>query len=137
MSHKVLVAEDDEGIRSILRTRLQAAGYEVLAARNGLEALQRIKSWRPDAVVLDVNMPEMDGFTVLKSLQDAAGGPPPTLILTARHAADDVKMAIGLGAKDYLAKPFSEGQLLARVARLLRHAPPPAPAQPARPPVVL
>jgi two-component system OmpR family response regulator len=70
-------------------------------------------------MILDINMPELDGFGVLEALgQDA--GLTPILVLTARHAAEDVRRAIGLGAKDYLAKPFSESQLLARVARLLR-----------------
>jgi DNA-binding response OmpR family regulator len=75
---------------------------------------------RPDAIVLDINMPEMDGFEVLGALNSASTAMIPVLILTARHAVGDVQRAIGLGAKDYLAKPFSEAQLLARVRRLFR-----------------
>jgi DNA-binding response OmpR family regulator len=118
---RILVAEDDLGIRDLIRTRLVLAGYDVHTARNGVEAVDRIASLRPDAVVLDINMPELDGFGVLAMMPDIAGiGRIPVLVLTARHAADDVRRAVGLGAKDYLTKPFSESQLLARVARLLR-----------------
>jgi two-component system OmpR family response regulator len=116
---RILIAEDDAGIRDIIRTRLHMAGYEVETARNGVVALSKLSTWRPAAMILDINMPELDGFGVLEALgQDA--GLTPILVLTARHAAEDVRRAIGLGAKDYLAKPFSESQLLARVARLLR-----------------
>jgi DNA-binding response OmpR family regulator len=118
---RILVAEDDAGIRDIIRTRLQMAGYQVEVARNGVEALSKLKTWRPAAVILDINMPELDGFGVLEALGPAAKQTP-ILVLTARHAAEDVRRAIGLGAKDYLAKPFTESQLLARVARLLRAA---------------
>jgi two-component system OmpR family response regulator len=120
-SPRILVAEDDSGIREIIRIRLRSVGYEVEVARDGLEALHRVRGWRPEAMVLDINMPNLDGFGVLTAL----GGErllPRTLILTARHAADDVNRAIGLGAKDYLSKPFTEGQLIARVARLVRKA---------------
>ena len=122
---RILVVEDDAGIRDILRTRLRSAGYEVETARNGIEALSKVKTWEPAAMVLDINMPELDGFGVLQALGPRAAKTP-TLVLTARHASEDVRRAIGLGAKDYLGKPFSETQLLARVARLLR---PPRPPQ--------
>jgi DNA-binding response OmpR family regulator len=118
-SARILVAEDDAGIRDIIRTRLQAAGYNVEVARNGIEALAKITASRPAAMILDINMPELDGFGVLESMAGHVVRTP-VLVLTARHAADDVRRAISLGAKDYLAKPFSESQLLARVARLLR-----------------
>lgn len=132
--HKILIAEDDSGIRLIIRTRLEAAGYVVQTARNGLEAVDYVQSFRPDGMVLDINMPELDGFGMLERLQKLPQFRTPTLVLTARHAADDVRRAVRLGAKDYLTKPFSEAQLMARVARLLR--PPPA-AVPAANAVVL
>jgi DNA-binding response OmpR family regulator len=121
---KILIAEDDSGIRLIIRTRLEAAGYLVETARNGQEAMDILQFFQPDALVLDINMPELDGFGVLEQLQANPAVRIPTLVLTARHAADDVKRAVRLGAKDYLTKPFSEAQLMARVARLLRPAPP-------------
>lgn len=118
---RLVVAEDDAGVRDLIRTRLELAGYDVHTVRNGVEALDRVRALRPDAVVLDINMPELDGFGVLAALAADAERPmPPIMILTARHAAEDVRRAVDLGAKDFLAKPFNEGQLLARVARLLR-----------------
>jgi DNA-binding response OmpR family regulator len=124
----ILVAEDDGGVRELIRTRLSDAGYDTHTAKNGVEALMRVGELRPDAMVLDINMPEMDGFGVLEVLRDAPDATRlPVLVLTARHAADDVRRAVGLGAKDYLTKPFNDAQLLARVARLLR-APMPRPA---------
>ena len=127
-SRRILIAEDDSGIRDLIRTRLNAVGYDTHTAKNGVEALLRIGELKPDALVLDINMPEMDGFGVLEVLKDSPIETRlPVLVLTARHAADDVRRAVGLGAKDYLTKPFNEAQLLARVARLLR-PPIPTPA---------
>ncbi|HEY2709044.1 MAG TPA: response regulator [Caulobacteraceae bacterium] len=126
-SVRILVVEDDSGIREIIRTRLRMMGHEVETARTGVEALSRIKAWHPDAMVLDINMPELDGFGVLKSFENARDSLPPTLVITARNAAEDVRQAVSLGAKDYLSKPFSEGQLESRVARLLRFPKPKPP----------
>ncbi len=116
---KVLITDDDAGIRDLLRDQLEAAGFETKVARDGHEALDRIASFRPDAMVLDLSMPGLDGFGVLQSLQDQAIRLP-VLVLTARHDASDVSKAVSLGARDYLAKPFTEAQLKARIARLLR-----------------
>ena len=123
MSHsrRILVAEDDAGVRELIRTRLSAAGFDVHTAHNGREAFLRTLALRPNGVVLDINMPEMDGFAMLEALrQEASVRDTPVLMLTARHAAEDVKRAVSLGARDFLTKPFSDGQLLARVARLMR-----------------
>ena len=129
---RILVAEDDAGIRDVVRTRLEMAGYETHTARTGLEALKRVHELKPQGLVLDINMPDLDGFGVLAALKARPELRfPPTLMLTARHAPDDILRAVGLGAKDYLTKPFSESQLLARVARLLR---PPIPPPPRAPP---
>jgi DNA-binding response OmpR family regulator len=120
-SRRVLVAEDDAGARELVRTRLTAAGYDAHTAHNGVEALERARALRPAGIVLDINMPGMDGFAVLEAIRaDANLKHTRVLVLTARHAAEDVKRAMGLGAKDFLTKPFNEQQLLARVARLLR-----------------
>jgi len=123
---RILVVEDDAGVRDLVRTRLVLAGFETHTARNGAEGVNRVLEVRPDAMVLDINMSEMDGFGVLRTLR-AQNRLVPTLVLTARHAAEDVRLAISLGAKDYLTKPFSEQQLLGRISRVLR---PPA-VQPA------
>ena len=126
---RILVAEDDAGVRDLIRTRLGMAGYDVHTARTGAEAVKRVWELSPDAMILDINMPELDGFGVLGALKDRKHLKAlPVLVLTARHAVEDVRRAIGLGAKDYLTKPFNESQLLARVGRLLRpafEAPPP------------
>lgn len=123
---RILVAEDDQGIRELIRTRLDALGYDVHTARNGIEALDRISAICPSVLILDINMPGADGFTVLKTIRKRNYAVR-VLMLTARHASDDVRRAVELGAKDYLTKPFTEAQLQARVARLLR-APAAAPA---------
>lgn len=117
--HKILIAEDGSGVRELLRDQLKAAGYEVYSSHNGREALDRVFSVRPDGMVLDINMPEIDGFGVLKYLQ-SQGLLMPILVLTAGHGSDDVKKAISLGARDYLTKPFTESQIRMRVARLMR-----------------
>lgn len=116
---RILVVEDDAGVRDLIRARLVLAGFEIHLAHNGAEGLSRALEVRPDAMVLDINMPEMDGFDVLRALW-AENRLAPTLVLTARHAAEDVRLATSLGARDYLTKPFSEQQLLARISRLLR-----------------
>ena len=123
---RILITDDDAGIRDLLRDQLEAGGFETRVARDGYEALERIYSFRPDGMVLDISMPGLDGFGVLRSLQDRAIRLP-VLVLTARHDASDVRRAVGLGARDYLTKPFTEAQVKARIARLLRVPIPPAP----------
>ncbi|MBS0361520.1 MAG: response regulator [Proteobacteria bacterium] len=123
---RMLVADDDAAIRDLVTTRLTLAGYTVFTARNGREAMLRMRERRYDGLVLDLNMPELDGFGVLKEMQALGARRPATLVLTARHNADDVRTAIRLGARDYLAKPFQDRQLLLRVGRLFRVAPTPA-----------
>ena len=125
---RIFIAEDDEGILELLVTRLRIAGYLTTQEKDGLAALEAIRRNPPSACILDVNMPRMDGFQVLKRLRgDPLTAHVPVLILTARRAPDDIKTAIRLGATDYLSKPFNDEQLLARVARLLRKRPPPPP----------
>ena len=117
----IFIAEDDELILDLLVTRLRIAGYHTSYERDGLAALEAIKRAAPNACILDVNMPRLDGFEVLKRLRaDPLTAYIPILILTARRAPDDIKTAIKLGATDYLTKPFNDEMLLARVARLLR-----------------
>ena len=118
---RIVVAEDDEAVLELVRTRLEIAGYAVSYARTGHAAIETIRAVQPTAVVLDLNMPGLDGFGVLTALRSQKSRTsPPTLVLTARHAAEDVKRCLALGAKDYLAKPFKDKDLLARVARLVR-----------------
>ena len=126
---QILVVDDDSDIVDLISTRLIIGGYQVAIARNGAEALRSLKAARPDAMILDINMPGIDGFGVLERMQNASIRPP-TLVLTARHNAQDVAKAIRLGAKDYLAKPFDDRMLLSRVARLFRAPLPRAPEAP-------
>jgi two-component system OmpR family response regulator len=125
---RIFIAEDDESILDLLVTRLRIAGYFTPHEKDGLAALEAIRRAPPNACILDVNMPRMDGFQVLKRLRsDPLTAHIPVLILTARRAPDDIKKAIALGATDYLSKPFNDDQLLARVARMLRRRAPPDP----------
>lgn len=117
----LLIVEDEYAIRELLRAQLSAAGYETIAARTGSEAVARVRNFIVDGVILDLNLPEIDGFEVLKAIREMPSiSRLPVLILSARHAEEDVRRAIVLGARDYLAKPFTEEQLKGRVARLLR-----------------
>jgi two-component system OmpR family response regulator len=122
---RLLVVDDEVSILELVSTRLTLAGYTVLTARNGVEALGRLTERRYDGMVLDLQMPQMDGFGVLECLGDLPHPPPPTLVLTASHNAADVQRAVKLGARDYLSKPFEDRQLLMRVARLFRTQLPP------------
>ena len=119
--HRILVADDEPDIVELLQTLLGLAEYEIITATDGLQALTAIRDERPDGVILDINMPRLDGFGVLEALQR---DPPPTqpkiLVLTARYSVDDVDRAMALGATDFLAKPFSNKTLLIRVLRLVR-----------------
>jgi len=116
---RVLVVDDDPAIRELVVTRLELSGCETREARNGQQAIERIRQFRPEAMVLDLNMPVLDGFGVLSFLRSWAGPPVPTMVLTARNSREDVAECLRLGARDYLAKPFKDSQLLLRVARLL------------------
>lgn len=125
---RVLVVDDDPMVLEIVTTRLSLAGCTTYGARDGLVAIERLRDIRPVAMVLDINMPGLDGFGVLKHMK-ATGviQSIATLVLTARNRPEDVKLAITLGARDYLSKPFKDDQLLVRMSRLLRdRAPKPA-----------
>ena len=122
---RVLVVEDDRNILDLVITRLQIAGYRTGFARNGADAIEAVRATMPQAMVLDLNMPGLDGFDVLRRLKELGLPIPPTLVLTARNAPSDVSEVVRLGARDFLTKPFRDQDLLARVARLLRRRPQP------------
>jgi|ERR1700761_5240681 DNA-binding response OmpR family regulator len=124
MSHDlkplVVVAEDDEAIRSLIMIQLGAAGFRTEGVCDGVEAVEKIRHAMPAGVVLDIGMPKLDGFGVLEAMQEAGLIMfIPTLVLTARHAEGDVRRAIELGATDFLAKPFDGKMLQKRVTRML------------------
>lgn len=119
--HRILVVDDDPAIVELITTRLELAGYRAFSARNGPQGIARVKEVVPTVLILDINMPGLDGFEVLQRLgQSGHLRRLPTMVLTARNRPEDVQRAIKLGALDYLAKPFDDQQFLMRVARLLR-----------------
>jgi len=117
----VVVAEDDRATRDSLVTALELEGYRVAGLADGARALDVIASQRPDAVVLDVGMPEVDGLSVCRRLR-ARQDHTPVLILTARSEVSDRVSGLDAGADDYLAKPFALDELLARVRALMRRS---------------
>jgi two-component system OmpR family response regulator len=121
VKHRILLVEDDPMVLELLQTRLEIAGYQTFLARDGVQALNVMAEVKPVAMVLDINMPRLDGFGVLNKMRESGAiARVSTMVLTARNKPDDVRQAIALGARDYLAKPFKDEVLLARVARLVR-----------------
>ena len=116
---RILVVEDNADLAFGLKNNLEIEGYAVEIGRDGREGLEKVRSWRPDLVVLDLMLPEVDGFRVLKTLRDD-GVQVPILILTARGEEADKVRGLRLGADDYVTKPFGVLELLARVEVLLR-----------------
>jgi two-component system, OmpR family, response regulator MprA len=120
---RILVVDDDRGVREALRRALTLAGYEVQTAEDGESALERIAEEVPDAVVLDVGRPGIDGLEVCARVR-RIGNRVPILILTARDAVADRIDGLDVGADDYMVKPFDVGELEARLRALLRRAKP-------------
>jgi two-component system response regulator MprA len=118
---KVLVVDDDRSLRDAVRRALALGGYEVDVAEGGQHGLTLIASGHPDAVVLDIGMPDLDGLEVCRRLRDA-GNRVPVLMLTARDAIEDRIEGLDAGADDYLVKPFDVGELKARLRALMRRA---------------
>ena len=116
---RVLIAEDDKGVRESLARVLSFEGYDVLSTSDGAEALEAIAASTPDVLVLDVNMPYVDGLTVCRRVR-AQRLPVPILVLTACHEVSDRVAGLDAGADDYLVKPFALDELLARLRALLR-----------------
>ena len=117
---RVLVVDDDPDIRSLLRVLLERAGHQVVDAPDGKAALREIFETRPDLVVLDVTMPELDGWRTLERIRDVSGVP--VMMLTAAASEVEKVRALGAGADDYIVKPFGRQELVARVQALLRRA---------------
>ncbi len=118
---RILVIEDNRDLAYGLRNNLEIEGYQVELAEDGRAGLELIRGGRPDLVVLDLMLPELDGFRVLKELR-ATGDTLPVLILTARGEEADKVRGLKLGADDYVTKPFGLLELLARVEALLRRS---------------
>ena len=120
---RILVVDDDRAVRESLRRSLEFNGYQVQLASDGAQALEAIIADRPDAMVLDVMMPRLDGLEVARRLR-STGDDLPILVLTARDTVSDRVSGLDAGADDYLPKPFALEELLARLRALLRRAMP-------------
>jgi two-component system KDP operon response regulator KdpE len=118
MREKILVIEDDHEFSNLTQTWLKDAGYEVITAENGVEGMRRLYSSRPNLVLLDVNMPKMDGYEVCRRIRDMSDIP--VLMLTVNNQKSDRLKGFDLGADDYIAKPVDFPELIARVQAVLR-----------------
>jgi two-component system KDP operon response regulator KdpE len=117
---RILVVDDDDGIRNMLEQHLVVHGFEVIAARDGLEGFDRFTSTRPDLVLSDLAMPRADGFSLIERIR--ATSETPILVLSVRGGDVDKVRALDLGADDFVVKPFSTPELLARVRAQLRRS---------------
>ena len=118
---RILVVDDEENIRFLVTTALALAGMDTVTAASGFEALDRIYRERPDLIVLDVMLPDLDGFAMLRRLRDQ-GNQIPIIFLTARHQSVDRVRGLSEGGDDYIVKPFDVAELVARVQLRLRRA---------------
>ncbi len=123
MRNKILVVDDDAELVELVSFNLKQAGYSVTAASNGVDAIKKARSSAPDLIVLDVMMPELDGFAVCEILRrDTSTASIPIMMLTALSSELGRMAGLGSGASDFITKPFSPRLLLARVEELLKKA---------------
>ncbi len=123
----VLVVDDEKRMVEFIRMNLELEGYRVATAHNGLEALERVRADLPDLVLLDVMMPQMDGFETLQRIREISSVP--VIMVTVRGEEPDLVRGLEQGADDYIAKPFSPRELLSRIKAVLRRAESPATSQ--------
>ncbi len=114
----VLIVEDDDSIREIVHRVLEDEGYTIQLAENGVRGMEQFYLTLPDLIVMDVKMPEMDGWEMLQRLREISGCP--VIMLTVFGSTDDIIKGLELGADDYLVKPFGVRELTARVSAVLR-----------------
>jgi two-component system KDP operon response regulator KdpE len=120
MSQTVLVVDDEQKLVDLVRAIMEKEGYNVVEAHNGYQAVEKVRESLPDAVLLDVMMPEMDGFEALKEIRQASNVP--VIMLTVQATENDKVHGLELGADDYVAKPFDHRELASRVKAVLRRA---------------
>ncbi len=123
MSHRILVVDDEENIRHLVQSALRFEGMDTASAANGRDAIDLVREYRPDLIVLDVMMPNLDGFEVLRRLRHS-GTATPVIFLTARGEFDDRVRGLTEGATDYISKPFSVAELILRIRLRLGDAVP-------------
>jgi|SRR5579871_2008876 len=121
MSAKILVVDDEPQIRRMMRATLTSSGYQVDEAKTGEEALEKLRAYQPDLILLDLNMPGMGGLEACRFMRD--GSDVPIIILTVRNAEKEKVEALDAGADDYVSKPFGMQELLARIRAALRRMP--------------
>ncbi len=120
MTKTILVVDDEQRLVSLVGTYLTQSGFRVVTASNGLEALSAAQRENPDLIILDIMMPEMDGYEFMRKYQ--AGRDTPVILLTARVEEDEKVVGLELGADDYVTKPFRPRELIARVKAVLRRS---------------
>ena len=125
--HRILIVDDEPRMIRFIRLNLEHDGFEVAEAADGLAALKQVRDVLPDLVLLDVAMPELDGFETLRLLREISSIP--VIMLTARGEEDDRVRGLELGADDYVTKPFSPRELVSRVRAVLRRAEAPPPTE--------
>ena len=113
MGYRILIADDEAEIRDLLRLYLEKDGYEVLEAADGLETMERVKKEEPDLLLLDIMMPGLDGYRVLRNVRENSNIP--VIMLSAKGTNTDKILGLDLGADDYLTKPFHISELSARI----------------------
>ncbi|MBP1465470.1 response regulator transcription factor [Candidatus Chloroploca sp. M-50] len=118
----ILVVDDDQNLRDLIRINLEYEGFKVLTATNGVECIATVREQRPDMILLDIMMPEMDGLEACRRIRQFSQLP--ILMLTAKVQSNDIITGLDHGADDYLAKPFDIDELAARIRALLRRVPP-------------
>ncbi len=118
---KVLIVDDEIHIVKIIAYKLRGAGYDVISAGDGVEALQMVQADRPDLILLDIMMPRMDGYQALETLKgDPATRDIPVFMLSVKNKEADLQRGWQLGCDDYITKPFSPGKLLERIDQALK-----------------
>ncbi len=116
MSFRVLAVDDEPDVLGLVETKLQKAGFDVTTATNGLEAVERAMTDKPDVIIMDMMMPKLDGLSACTQIKTRMGASAPIIILlTARGQEADVVEGLGCGADDYMVKPFAPRELVARV----------------------
>ena len=118
---KIMVVENDRTVLEMLQIRLQVAGFDTCMARTGTMALETLRSFRPAALLMNLNLPEVDGYGVLEALNPRRERMPfPTLVMARKLGAEQIQRAVALGVRDCMTMPFSGADMLDRLTRLLR-----------------
>jgi two-component system KDP operon response regulator KdpE len=118
IKNTIIIIDDEAQIRKILSIALESSGYKIVEAETGKEGIIQVATWHPQLVILDIGLPDMDGFSVIKELRLWTNVP--VIILSVRNSEEDIVKALDLGADDYLTKPFNTYELIARIRANIR-----------------